>query len=49
MDNAPKVETASLHTNQGDNEPDELIAWARRLEGSNADGVPMEMAISRTT
>jgi len=49
MDDAPKVETASLHTNQGDNEPDELIAWARRLEGSNADGVPMEMAISRTT
>ena len=49
LDNAPKIETASVHTNQPDNEPDELICWAARREGENQDGVPMEMAISRTT
>jgi len=47
LDNSPALETASVHLNEADDEPGELICWARRLEGVAGNGVSMEMAINR--
>jgi hypothetical protein len=47
MDNSPKIETAWLHTNKTSNggEPDEVVCWARRLEGGGSVvQVPMNIA-----